>query len=142
MAIGNPADIGYGLAITFSSSFFAQITDFSHTGMGRSVIDISSNASTNNWRIKLPGDLRDAGQCEVEFNFLTNNLAGAKTLITATKASCVITWPILADGGTAAGTMTVDAFASDFGDTAPMDDRMVGTCTLALSGEPTFVNAT
>lgn len=142
MAIGNPADIGYGLSFgTFGSSFFAQITDFSHSGWNRSWIDITSNASTNGYGIFLPGDVKRLGTVEVEFNFLTNALAAAKTLMAAAKATLTVTWPVPVDGGASAGTMAIDAAATDFGDTAPMDDRMVGTCTIGLSGEPTMTNA-
>ena len=142
MAIGNAADIGYGLAITLSSSVFAQITDFSHDGFGeRSVIDISSNISTNAWRIFLPGDLKSAGTLTVECNLLTNNLSGYKTLVGASKATGTVTYPVPVDGGASAGTIAADAFCSSFSIAAPMDDRLSFSCTVQLSGEPTMTNA-
>lgn len=140
MAIGNPADIGYGIGIS-GVGFFTQITDFSHSGWSRSSIDISSNVSTNKYRIFLPGDLVGVGTLDVEINFLTNALAAIKAAMVAAKTNVTITWPVPVDGGTTAGTLVTKAFITDFGNTAPMDDRMVGTCTVQLSDEPTVTDA-
>jgi hypothetical protein len=139
MAIGNAADIGYGASITLLGSY--QITDFSIDGFGeRSVIDISSSTSANGYRIFLPGDLKDPGSATVEFNLLTNGLAGYKTLIAAAKTATTITFPVATDGGAVAGTFAADAFATSLSMALPIDDRMVGTANIKFSGEPTLVS--
>ena len=139
MAIGNAADIGYATTISILSSY--QITDISIDGFGeRSVVDISSSTSTNAYRIFLPGDLKDPGTATVEFNLLTNALAAYKTLIAAAKTSGTITFPVATDGGAVAGTFVVDMFVTSLGMAIPIDDRMVATANVKLSGEPTLTN--
>jgi hypothetical protein len=141
MALGNPADIGYGATIAIVSGY--QITDMSVDGFGeRSVVDISSSVSTNAYRIFLPGDLKDGGSATVEFNLLTNALAAYKTLIAASKASSALTFPIPTDGGTGAGTLTVVSFCSGLSMALPIDDRMVGTANVKFAAEPSMVDAT
>ena len=141
MGLGNPADIGYGATISIVSGY--QLTDLSVDGFGeRSVVDISSSVSTNAYRIFLPGDLKDGGSATAEFNLLTNALAAYKTLIAAAKATSVLTFPIPTDGGTGAGTISIKAFTSSFSMAIPMDDRMVGTCNVKFSDEPSMVDAT
>lgn len=141
MAISNAADIGYGASITFSSSFFTQIIDMSVSGVSRTSVDISHFASTNAYRTFMPGDLKDPGELEVQHNFLTNALAAFKTAMAAASASGTITYPVPAFGGASAGTEVVNMFATNHSHTIPGDDRMVGTMTIKLSGEPTMTDA-
>lgn len=141
MAISNAADIGYGASITFSSSFFTQIIDISVSGQTRTSVDISHFAVTNGYRVFMPGDLKDWGQMEVQHNFLTNALAAQKTAMAAAKASGTLTYAVPTFGGASAGTQVVDMFAIDSSHTLPIDDRMVGTMTIKLSGEPTMTDA-
>ena len=142
MAIGNAADIGYGFSMGTLAGVTTQITDFSLDGFGeRSVIDVSSNISTNKWRIFLPGDLMDPGTANVEFNLLTTEFATHKTVVAAAKTTVTLTFPVPVDGGASAGTIAAKMFVTSIGMTAPMDDRMVGTAKVKLSDEPTTVAA-
>lgn len=122
-------NVGFGIAITFSSGYCAFITNLEHSGLSRNVIDTSNNSLTTPfWRTKIPGKLLDPGQYAVDLLFDPNIIPP----LSSAAETITITWPKL--GVTTAANWAASGFLSDFSSSSPMDDKMTAKATLTLSG--------
>jgi hypothetical protein len=129
-------NVGFGIAITFSTGFCAYITGVDYSGMSRSVIDTSNNSLTTPfWRTLIPGKLVGPGAFAVDLLFDPN----VTPPITSASETITLTWPKLSV--TSAATWAATGFLSEFSASAPMDDKMTAKATLTLSGPITFTQA-
>lgn len=125
-----------GVTITFSSSFFTNITNVDWSGITRDAVPTSS-ASTAGGKSYIPSNLYDPGEITVEGRFdntanFTTPIAGAAETITVTK---------LASGQSTGGTIAASGFMTSWRFGGPADDTpetVNYTATLKLSDEITF----
>lgn len=120
-------DTGYGITITFSSGFFAQIIGVTPPGSSREAIDTSHTETTGGDMTFIPSDLIDNGELQVELNFnpgTTPPIDSAAETVTITFAS-----------GT---TWAFTGFMTNYEPDAPIDDRMTASCTVKVSGAITI----
>lgn len=130
-------DSGYGIAITFSSGFFAEILNVDWSGMSREAIDTSHATTTNGWMTFIPAGLQDPGELSVEINFDPDDtppIDGAAETVTVTFPTPV--------GGMTGATWAASGFMTSFEPSAPIDDRMTATSSIKFSGAVTFTDAT
>lgn len=140
---GGPADIGTGAVITFSSSFFAQITNISWSGISRPSIDSShmgiaaAGAAKFGNRLYIPGDLIDPGELSVDmhFNPITDPpIAGSAETVTVTFGKF---------GSDSTGTSYAGSgFLTDWEFTVPIEELMTASATIKFSGNITITDAT
>jgi len=119
--------LGTGLAITYQSGLFAEILDFSWSGIERGVIDGTHFASTNA-REYTPTTLYDPGEITVEMLF--DPETNPTTAISAVAETVTVTYADPAP----ASTMAASGFMTAFEITAPLEDRMTATATIKLTG--------
>jgi len=124
------AVISTGLAITYSSSFFAEITDFSWDGMAREDID-TSNFATTGARTFIPGTLYDGGEIQVELIF--DPESSPIVPLTAVAETVTVTYSDPAP----ASTMAASGYMKGFSITGPLEDKMMATATLKIAGDIT-----
>jgi hypothetical protein len=131
MAAAGP-NFGYGLSITFSSGFFAYITNVDWDGINRPAIDTSNNSISTAapFRTFIPAGLIDTGSISVELLFDAN--ADLNTPIKAAATTVTVTFPKF--GFTTAPTWAASGFMTDFKIGAPMDDKMTASATIKFSG--------
>jgi hypothetical protein len=131
------ADSGFGVAITFSSSFCAQITNVEWSGISRKAIDTTNSATTNGAATFIPSDIEDYGELKVDLQFNPNDappISGAAETVT-------VTFPTPAGGSTPA-TWAASGFLTDFQVGVPIDDVMTATATIKFSAIVTFTDST
>lgn len=123
---------GSGTTITFESGFFAQITDINWTGASRPAIPLphmnltAAGAGKFGNLPKVPGDVVDPGELEVEINFNPDTLPPLEEAA----ENCTLTFD---QGATWVGS----AFMREFSVAVPMDGVMSMRCILAFSGNIT-----
>lgn len=140
---GGAVDIGTGATIAFATGFFAQITDINWSGISRPAIDTShmgisaSGAGKFGEKTFMPGDLVDPGELTVEmhFNPITDPPIGDAT------ETMTLTFPTFS-GDSTGTTYACDGFFTDWEFSVPLEDKMVATATLKLSGNVTITDAT
>jgi len=135
-----PASAGIGHGITFaigngaSPEVFADVAellDGDGPGMSKDSVQITSGESTDRWREFIPG-LRDGGEITFEFNLVSANLTALKAnfdLDANSNYRIVIPAPVTK-------TWDVVGHLSALEPTYPQEDRMTGSFTLKVSGEP------
>lgn len=130
------ADSGFGVAITFSSSFCAAITNVKWSGMSRKAIDTTNSATSAGAATFIPSDIEDYGELQVELLFNPNDtppVASAAETVT-------VTFPV-PSGSTNGATWAATGFLTNFECDVPIDDRMTATATIKFSGVVTFTDA-
>lgn len=131
------ADVGTGATITFATSgFAAKIMSFTGPSFERPSIDKTHLADTVSRKF-MPGDLYDAGELGIEFQFdpqLTPPISGAVETVT-------ITWPV-PSGLTNAGTWAFSGFMTNYQVSTPLEDLMTASATVKITGSVTIVAAT
>lgn len=140
---GTTVDNGTGASISFgTSSFNAEITGFSHSGIERASIDttqLSTAAATGNdfgSMTFIPGDLSNPGELSLDIHWDPDTIPpidGAAETIT-------ITFPKVPADATAAN-FSVSGFVTGFDYTVPLEDKMTGTVTVKLSSTVTTTAA-
>lgn len=131
------ADSGFGVSISFSSTFLAQITNVTWSGISRSPIDTTYSGVSSGNATFIPSDIKDAGELQVELLFNPNDappIASAAETVT-------VTFP-LPSGGNTAATWAASGFLTNFEVGIPIDDRMTATATIKLSGAITYTDST
>ena len=122
-------DQGYGTTLTAgTSSWSAQLTSLSVTGLSRAALDttyMGSGASgTDHGNATfIPSDIIDAGSIEVEGFFS----AGVLPPIDAVAETWTITFPDTS-------TWAASGFMTDFSMNAPFDEKMTFSATIKLTG--------
>lgn len=125
------ADVGTQTTVTFgTSSFSAQITAVNGQAFERAVLDASHmGLAANAYRLKVPGDLIDAGGFTASILFDPNS----QPPINAAPETITVTFPIPA-GGSSGATLAGTGFVSSWTWTAPLDELMSAEMTIVWSG--------
>jgi hypothetical protein len=129
MAAAGP-NYGTGAAITFSTGFFAYITNIDWDGIERPVLDTTNNATTTA-KTYIPGKLYDSGTMTVEL--LLDPSTDFTTPLTAAAGSITLTFPKLGSATTAA-TWVASGFMASWKATSPLEDVQTATATVKFSG--------
>jgi hypothetical protein len=123
-------DIGTGTTITWgTSSFAAELLDLNWTGISRGAIP-TSHMGTSGYHTKIPTDLIDGGEVEVDYHFdptaanLQPPIAAAPETITITPA-----------GGN--DTFAFTGFVTAVSRVMPFEDKMVGSFTITVGDDVT-----
>ena len=130
------ADSGFGVTVTFSSTFLAEITSLSWTGISRAAIDTTHSGTSSGAATFIPSDIEDYGELQVELLFKPNDtppIASAAETVT-------VTFPV-PTGSTNGATWAASGFLTGFEVGVPIDDRMTATATIKFSGVVTFTDA-
>lgn len=113
----------------------AEVTNITPPNLARDAVDATHTASSEGWREFIPG-LKDAGEVTFEMNFVPSG-ASTDLVLEAFNAddpvSCKITFP-----DTPPTEWTFSAICTGFEPEAPVDDKMVASVTLKLTGKPTL----
>jgi hypothetical protein len=126
----------HGATITFSSSFFAQITSIRWSGISRAPISTSHTGTTGAMAF-IPSNLYDPGEISIE-GFYDNTksfvtpITGAAETITVTKVPT---------GQTTGGTVAASGFLTSFefgGATDESPEAATFSATLKLTDDITF----
>lgn len=134
--MADTGDMGFGITVTFSSSFVALLRAVRRRGMTREPIDTTHATTTNGWMTFIPSDLKDPG--EVEFDLLFK--PDTTPPITGSAETITITFPVpsgLSNGATWANT----GFLTSFECEAPYDGLMTATAVCKFSAAPTITAA-
>ena len=123
---------GHGASISFSSGFFAWITNISLTGIRRESLE-TTNMATTGARTFRGEILENYGEMRVSLQFN----AATSIPIDSAAETITITWPIQ-DGGTVAPTWALSGFMTGFEVTADMNSIMTATATIKFSGTITI----
>lgn len=126
------AIISTGIALTFQSGYFTDITNISHEGMERAAIETTS-FSTTGARTYIPGTLYEPGAFTIEFIF--DESKNPVTAIGAAAESVTVTFTDPAPGSTMAaqGFLTNITWAA-----SDVEERVNGTATLKLADDITY----
>lgn len=125
-----------GVTITFSSTYFTNVTSVRWTGVNRAPIS-TSNSSTAGGMEFIPSNLYDPGELQVEGyvdntkNF-TTPITGAAETVTVTK---------LATGQSLGGTCAASGFLTSWDWGGPADESPEAatySATIKFSGDITF----
>lgn len=140
------AAIGYGTLLAFSDgasppsfTVLAEVTDISGPGMSRELPDATHMESPGGWREFL-GGLKDAGEITVECNHLPHNstqdaTTGVLSLFASgARVAWRITFPVSPEI-----VWEMDAVVSAFEPSFPVEDKMMLSVTLKVSGQPAFL---
>lgn len=132
--MASPAvNVGTGTTITFASSFFAQITDASWSGISRASIETSHmglsapGAGKFGNKTFMPGDLSDPGELRVTMHFNPDTrppIDQAAETVTVSFAG--------------AGSWAATGYMTGFELQDPLEDKMVATATIKFSGNVTI----
>jgi hypothetical protein len=126
------AHIGFGTTIAFESGFFAQIVgEIKRSGPTREVIDGTHSASPNNRTEKVPSDLIDEGEYDIEILFDGSQ----EPPIDEDPSACVVTWKT-PRGMSVGATDSFSAFLTSAPVTAPITGNtpMKMQCKLVVTG--------
>jgi hypothetical protein len=121
---------GQGTTVVFgTSAFAANKVRIGAPNLSRKAIS-SSHLGTSGYETFEPGDLVNAGEIRIDFEFdpgVTPPIDQAAETITITDA----------DGD----TMVFSGFMTNYGGEIPMDDKMTGSATIKITGEVTYTAA-
>lgn len=131
------ADVSDGATLTFGTSGTSlSIRTLQHTGIGRAAAP-TSHLGTSGGKTYIPGDTYEPG--EITGTFLSD--PDVQPPYTAAAETITITYPIPA-GGASGATMAASGFVTNFDDAAlELDQEMVGSFTIKLSGNLTFTDS-
>lgn len=132
----SPADMGFGHALTFSSSFFGYVRVTSVNSISRDPIETTHSASSNGTRTYIPSDLEDWGEVQIE-GLLDHNTTPP---ISSAAESFTLTFP-LATGEAVGATWAGSAFMTSFSASVPFDGVCTFSATLKFAGAVTVTAA-
>lgn len=124
---------GFGTTLSGATTgAIAQITSIGVPGMEVDDIDVTTMLSTNGWKEFVAG-LKDAGEITLQLLYhktLTNTIEGR---LGEANETWTITFPDSA-------TFACSGYVKSLGIESPMEDKISQSCTIKLSGEPTFTS--
>lgn len=130
------ADVGTGTTIAFASSgFAAEITGVALAGVSREAIDTSHMGTTPTpagkmgSRTFMPGDLSDGGELTLEIHHDPDLVPPFDT----GAEQVTVTFPV-PSGLTNGATYVFQAFVTGYQATIPLEDKMVATLSVKISG--------
>lgn len=121
------ADTGFGITITFSTGFLAQIRNVDGPDMSRNAINTSHAGTTGGYMTYIFADLVEGGSVDVDLIFDED----AEPPIDSAPETVTITYP----GG---ATVAFSGGLTNFRPTAPYDDLMTARATLKVCGAITW----
>lgn len=113
----------------------AEVTNISGPSLARDAVDATHMASDDGWREFIPG-LKDAGEVSVEMNYIPGSSGDAYMRGTFDSQDAVqfrITEP-----NSPATTITFNAIVTAYELERPVDDKMVATATLKITGRVSY----
>jgi predicted secreted protein len=130
------ADTGFGIDLAKEdspgagtyTSLGVEVSRIQPPGYSRDAIDASHTTSPDEFREYIEG-MMDAGEVELEGNFVASASDAVITALLAGKAEFQITFPNTV-------TWTFDAFFTNYQADAPIDDKMSFSATMKVSGKP------
>jgi hypothetical protein len=126
---------GHGISITFSSGFFAWITDVNPSSMRREALE-TTNSATTTARTFTPEKLVNYGDLRVTMQFD----ASKDPPIESAAEAITITYP-MASGATTAASWTGTGFMTAYEPTVPINGIMTATATIKWTGAITVNSA-
>lgn len=134
------ADQLHGVTIAFSTSFWAEITNLSWTGITRTPIATAHSGTTGGLTFR-PSDLYNPGTLEIQGHFDHDKLL--ITPMTAAAETVTITFP-LDTGETTSATWVASGFLTEFSwEGGTVDDEAASySATMKLTGGITITAAT
>ncbi len=124
MASGT-TDIGFGTLISFAS-FSGELTEVGGPSLSRDTVDTTHMLSPDEWREFIAG-LKDGGEVTLTVHFDPAEIPP----IESAKGTVTITWP---DGT----PWSFDGIVTAYEPAAPVDDKMVASITIKVSGKVNF----
>ena len=108
----------------------AEVTSVDVLDISADTIDVSSHDSANQWR-EFVGGMKDGGELSMEINY---DPALHGTILSNIGGDPVAHRITLTDAG--AAVVTFDGVLTGLKASAPFDDKLSGTVTIKVSGEP------
>lgn len=140
------ATIAYGTLLQFGNgaspevfTTLAEVVNITGPGMSRELPDATHMQSPGGWR-EFIGGLKDAGEITIEANHLPNNATqnASQGVLSFFASGATKNWKIVFPVSPAVEwefASVVSAFEPDF----PVDDKMMLSVTLKVSGQPQFL---
>lgn len=129
------AESATGTDFTWNSVAVVEVNTVGDIDLTSDDIEVTHYNSDDGYKEYIQG-LRDGGEITVEGNFVPTD-AGQASLITdfeaGTKRTGVVSLP-----NAAASTWTFTAYVKGFTTSQPINDKLMFTATLKISGKPTF----
>jgi len=137
------AAIGYGTKFQTADSSspgvwtdFAEVTNLTPPAFKRDSIDASHEQISGGWREFIPG-LKDGGEVKFDFNLVPKGTAYLSLMSELGTQTFMPRRVVFPDGS----YIQFTAFLTDWEQTAPLDDKMTGTATFKVSGQPVLTQA-
>lgn len=124
------AATGFGTTITFSTGFFAEITNVDWDGFERANIDTSHMLTTEGWMTFTPSDLKDPGQMTVQLYYNPQTALP----ITSAAETVTLTYP---NGA----TDVCQGYLQAASRAIPHDEKMTCVAVIKFSGKPVHTAA-
>lgn len=133
---GTNVDVSTGITVVFATSgFTGEIIDAGLGGVSRKSIDVShmgtslpGSTSFGNMPF-IPGRLSDAGELTLELHFNPQTIPP----LDLAAETVTVTFPLV-PGDTTPATYIFQGFFTEFGQSYPLDDKMVVSSTIKVSG--------
>jgi len=122
---------GFGTTLSGAvSGVIVEITRIGIDGMDVPELDVTTMASTSGWREFIAG-LKDAGALTLDLLYEKSQFSTMLGILGGTVEAWTITLPD-------SSTFVVDGFLKGLGAEIPMDDKILSSASLKLSGVPEF----
>ena len=133
------AEHGYGADFSIGGTTIGNIIRISGPSYARDPIDISTMDSTNKFREFIPGMI-DAGEVTFDLNFEGASGGGSDILIDQMTATALAMEVVINDatGTYQKSTWACNGIITALGQEIPFEDKVVQSCTVKLTGVPTF----
>jgi len=119
----DPVDVAVGITIVFAdSAFTAEITDVTPPNPSRDSIE-TSHQGTVDAKSFMPADLYDSGEASFDFHFNPDT----DPPVDQPTEAITMTFP-------SGATWVFSGFMTDYAPDAPLNDKMVGSATLKVTG--------
>lgn len=130
--VGKGYSLKYGTVVDTYGSTLGNCLDVSGPNISVNDIDVTTNDSTNGWMEFLPG-LKDGGEVTFSMRFNKTEWAEAVGIIGVSKF-----WQLLLSDGS---QFEWEGYIKGFGNETQYGSDVTCSCTIKVSGEPTFTAA-
>jgi hypothetical protein len=136
--------VGTGASVTFQAgtgaAVFAQIEDIQLNGFSRGFVETTHMATTAA-RTFFPTDLYDPGEIVVVFQIDVNLDYSAAIANNGSTTACILIFPDSTGGSGAGGQVSfVGGFLTNIDFGVPLEDKMLATATVKLTGAGTWTD--
>ncbi|MFQ5626656.1 MAG: hypothetical protein ACE5FM_08400 [Methyloligellaceae bacterium] len=129
-------DVFTGATLTFASGVLGEIEDVSWSGFSREAIQSSHQGTTNNAHTFIPADFHDPGELSLDVHFDADK--DIPTTMAAAAETVTLTWPNTAS---TAANWAASGFLTSFDITGTLNDKIMASATIKLSGPITVTAA-